>query len=96
VPDADDRYLNWEEPPGGAKGAFHLLMFDRPRLVGPFLCLEDAWAWAQDYLRRTDDDYWWVVWLVDSTAKPRLLTPEQGKGDTDEVFAKMGWKRNFW
>src|ERR1035441_6996566 len=42
VPDANALYSNGPRPPEDAVGAFHLLMFDPPRLVGPFLCFEDA------------------------------------------------------
>jgi hypothetical protein len=87
---------SWPRPPTDAVGAFHVLMFDPRRVVGPFLRYNDAHTWADDYLRRTDDESWWVAWLNDSTARPRLLTPEQGKGKTDEVFAVMEWPRNSW
>jgi len=50
----------------------------------------DAWAWGQDYLRRTNDELWQVVWLDNPAARPRLLTPAQGKAASDQVFAALG------
>jgi hypothetical protein len=74
-------------PPQSGTGAFHLLMVEVPYFVGPFGSHCDAYAWGQAYQQRTDDENWWVVWLDDPTARPRLLTPEQGVTEAERSDA---------
>ena len=60
-----------------SSGKFYLLMVgsDPMRLVGPFPDHRHAYSWGVDYMARTDDEGWQVVWLDDPGRAPVLRQP---------------------
>jgi hypothetical protein len=89
-PDFDDPW-RWR-PPQGRTGAFHLLMNTVPYFVGPFSGDRDAYGWGMENERRTGEGDWWLVWVDDSTARPRLLTPERGVIEAERYDAEYRFR----
>ena len=69
-------YDHWAERQSSS-GKFYLLMVgsDLLHLVGPFPDHRHAYSWGVDYMARTDDEGWQVVWLDDPGRAPVLRQP---------------------
>jgi len=89
-PDFDDP-RRWR-PPQGAIGAFYLFLSEVPCLVGPFTCERDTHACGKAYEQRYPD--WFLVWVDDPTARPKVLTPEQGVIEAERRDAAEMRERN--
>jgi hypothetical protein len=85
--DDDDREPRWADRPDDPGDFFLLMITNDLHLIGPFVHHRDAYAWAREFERRTDDEGWQVVWLTDASATPRLLTPEEGEIEIDRSDA---------
>jgi hypothetical protein len=78
-------YDHWAERQGPT-GDFYLLMVcaDPLHLVGPFPDHRHAYSWGMDYMARTDDEHWWVVWLDDPGRAPVLRRPRSDRHATGQ------------
>jgi hypothetical protein len=70
-----------------------MIYSDPIHLVGPFPDHRHAYSWAVAYQARTDDNGWQVLWLSDSSAPARLLTPAEGVAEAARSDAE--WRREL-